>query len=78
MAKKPPPKPSPSVPPKAGAESGQREVTTDDFLSRLSPEDRARLEQQEQLLAQVRAFAKDNPEEAGQLLRVWLSKGRGK
>ena len=56
-------------------DSRRQEVTTDDFLPGPSPQDRALLEQQKQPLTQVRAFAKDHPEEAGKLLRVWLRKG---
>ena len=44
---------------------GEREVTTDAFLSRLSPERRAKLEQQAKLLAEVHDFAEKYPVKAG-------------
>jgi len=70
----PPPKPASSP---ARAVRGQQEVTTDSGRLKLSPEARALLERQARVMAEVRAFAKDHPEEAGKLLRVWLSKGSG-
>jgi flagellar biosynthesis/type III secretory pathway M-ring protein FliF/YscJ len=48
------------------------EVTSDAFLSKLSPEARAQLEANEKIMADVRKFVEEHPEEAGQLLRVWL------
>ncbi len=70
----PPPKPKPGP---ARAVRGQQEVTTDSGRLKLSPEARALLERQARVMAEVRAFAKDHPKEAGKLLRVWLSKGSG-
>ena len=70
----PSPKPKPGL---ARAVRGQLEVTADSGRLKLSPEARALLEQQARVMAEVRAFAKDHPEEAGKLLRVWLSRGRG-
>lgn len=51
---------------------GAVEVTSDAFLSKLSPEAQAQLEANEQMMADVRKFVEEHPEEAGQLLRVWL------
>ncbi|MEE9162726.1 MAG: hypothetical protein V3U35_07110, partial [Candidatus Neomarinimicrobiota bacterium] len=64
------PAPPPKPPASRRETRGEREVTSDAFLSRLSPEQRAKLEQQAKLLAEVRDFAKKHPEEAGKLLRV--------
>ena len=67
--------PKPLAPPAASAAvHGQQEVTTETFLTQLSPAARARLEREAKIMAEVRAFAKDNPEDAGRLIRVWLSK----
>ena len=73
---KPTPPPKPPVPRREAR--GQREVTTDPFLVRRSPERRAKLEHQAKLLAEVRDFADQYPEEAGKLLRVWLTSGKGR
>lgn len=69
----PSPKPKPGP---AHTVRGQQEVTTDSGRLKLSPEARALLERQAKVMAEVRAFAKDHPEEAGKLLRVWLSRGK--
>ncbi len=74
--------PSPLAPPAAvpaasRAVHGEQEVTTDSARLKLSPQARARLEQQARVMADVRDFAEKYPEEAGKLLRVWLSKGKG-
>jgi flagellar biosynthesis/type III secretory pathway M-ring protein FliF/YscJ len=51
---------------------GAVEITSDAFLSKLSPEAQAQLEANEKIMAEVKKFVEENPEEAGQLLRVWL------
>ena len=72
--------PAPPTKPRQGASlavQGNQEVTTDSILTKLTPETRALLEQQDKIMADVRAFAKDHPEEADKVLRIWLSKGMG-
>ncbi|UCD37981.1 MAG: hypothetical protein JSW54_00390 [Fidelibacterota bacterium] len=55
---------------------GAVEVTSDPYLAKLSPEARAQLEVQEKQMEAVRKFVEENPEEASQLLRVWLAQGK--
>ncbi|MFC1547836.1 hypothetical protein ACFL5M_04850 [Candidatus Neomarinimicrobiota bacterium] len=62
----------PSVPRSIQEAKGAVEVTSDAFLSKLSPEARAQLEANEKIMADVRKFVEEHPEEASQLLRVWL------
>lgn len=57
---------------------GEVATTTDPFLQKLSPEARAELEVREKMMEEVRKFVEENPEAASQLLRVWLSAGKGK
>ncbi len=45
----------------------------DVFQDKLSPEARARLAAREKTTAAVLKFARDDPEAASQLLRVWLA-----
>ena len=52
---------------------GTVEVTSDAFLSKLSPEARARLEIQDRMMKDVLKFIEENPEEASRLLRAWLT-----
>ncbi len=52
---------------------GTVEVTSDSYLSKLSPEARARLETQDQMMKEILKFVEENPEEASRLLRVWLT-----
>ena len=61
------------TPAATGEARGAREVTSDAFLSRLTPEARAQLEAQEQEMEEVRKFVEENPEAASQLLRAWLT-----
>ncbi|UCD38813.1 MAG: hypothetical protein JSW54_04860 [Fidelibacterota bacterium] len=70
-----PPTPQQKVPPPASrtAARGAVEVTSDSYLSKLSPEDRAKLEAQDKRMKEVLKFAEENPEAASQLLRAWLS-----
>jgi|GEM_PF-3729724 len=65
----PPPAPRTAV-------RGTVEVTSDAFLSKLSPEARARLETQDRMMKDVLKFIEENPEEASRLLRAWLT-GKG-
>ncbi|MQY64670.1 MAG: hypothetical protein GH143_10295 [Calditrichaeota bacterium] len=53
---------------------GTVEVTSDAFLSKLSPEARARLETQDRMMKDVLKFIEENPEEASRLLRAWLTR----
>ena len=55
----------------AGKAGKQAEVSSLAAHAKLPPEARAR----EQMMADVVKFAKENPEEASQLLRVWLAGG---
>jgi flagellar biosynthesis/type III secretory pathway M-ring protein FliF/YscJ len=50
------------------------EVTSDAFLSKLSPEARARLETQDRMMKEVLKFVEENPEEASRLIRAWLTR----
>ena len=52
------------------------EVTSDSYLSKLSPEARARLQAQDRMMKEVLKFFEENPEEASKLLRAWLA-GKG-
>jgi len=52
------------------------EVTSDSYLSKLSPEARARLQAQDRMMKEVLKFFEENPEEASQMLRAWLT-GKG-
>ncbi|UCH10717.1 MAG: hypothetical protein JSU61_02165 [Fidelibacterota bacterium] len=61
------------VPVSTGEARGAREVTSDAYLSRLTPEARAQLEAQEKVMEDVRKFVEENPEAASQLLRAWLT-----
>ncbi len=45
----------------------------DAFQGKFSPEARARLAAREKTTAEVLKFARDDPEAASQLLRVWLT-----
>ncbi len=54
---------------------GTVEVTSDSYLSKLTPEARARLESQDRMMKDVLKFIKENPEEASRLLRAWLTTG---
>jgi flagellar M-ring protein FliF len=52
------------------------DVTSDSYLSKLSPEARARLQAQDRMMKEVLKFFEENPEEASQMLRAWLM-GKG-
>ncbi len=67
--------PQRNIPPPAPrtAVRGTVEVTSDAFLSKLSPEARARLETQDRMMKDVLKFIEENPEEASRLLRAWLT-----
>ena len=65
--------PPPAPPAPRTAVRGTVEVTSDAFLSKLSPEARARLETQDRMMKDVLKFIEENPEEASRLLRVWLT-----
>jgi flagellar biosynthesis/type III secretory pathway M-ring protein FliF/YscJ len=67
-----PVKPIQKPPTSTGEARGAKEVTSDTFLSRLTPEARAQLEAQEKVMEDVRKFVEENPEAASQLLRAWL------
>lgn len=56
---------------------GVREVATDSFLMKLSPEARAKLEAMDAMTHDVTQFTEDNPEGAAQLLRIWTSESQG-
>jgi flagellar biosynthesis/type III secretory pathway M-ring protein FliF/YscJ len=66
----------PAAPRSTREAKGAVEVTSDVFLSKLSPEAQAQLEADEKIMADVRKFVEEHPEEAGQLLRVWLKAAR--
>ena len=55
---------------------GAVEVTSDSYLSKLSPEARARLQAQDRMMKEVLKFFEENPEEASRMLRAWLT-GKG-
>ena len=62
------------VAPVAGTEeTGEREVSVDEFMLKLSPEARARLAAREKTVAEVLQFTEDDPEAASKLLRIWLA-----
>ncbi len=42
----------------------------------LSPEERARIEAREKMMADVRKFVETDPEAASRLIRAWLAKGK--
>jgi flagellar biosynthesis/type III secretory pathway M-ring protein FliF/YscJ len=48
-------------------------VKADDFLSKLTPEARAKLEADEKKIQEIVAFADENPEEASTVIRAWLA-----
>jgi len=52
------------------------EVTSDSYLSKLSPKARAKLETQDRMMKEVLKFFEENPEEASRMLRAWLT-GKG-
>ena len=54
---------------------GTVEVTSDSYLSKLTPEARARLESQDRMMKDVLKFIEENPEEASRLLRAWITTG---
>ncbi len=64
---------TPGLPPGKVEKPG--EVSSLAAHAKLSPEARAELESPEQMTADVLKFAKDNPEEASKLLRLWLAGG---
>ncbi len=55
---------------------GAMEITSDSYLSKLSPEARAKLEAKDKMMKEVLKFFEENPEEASQMLRAWLA-GKG-
>jgi len=59
-----------------GVPAAEVGVTADDYMHQLTPEARANLEARETMTEEVLAFAKENPEEAGKLLRIWLAEAR--
>ena len=59
----------------SGKVKKQPEVSSLAAHAKLPPEAQAQLVAREQMMADVVKFAKDNPEEASQLLRVWLTGG---
>ncbi|UCH62686.1 MAG: hypothetical protein JSU77_13010 [Fidelibacterota bacterium] len=63
----PPPAPRTTV-------RGTVEVTSDAFLSKLSPEAQAKLETRDRMMKEVLKFVEENPEEASRLLRAWLTR----
>ena len=62
----------PAVPLSTQEAKGAVRVTSDAFLSKLSPEAQAQLEANEKMMSDVKKFVEEYPEEASQLLRVWL------
>ncbi len=72
-----PPAPE-EVPPAASRTSihGTKEVTSDSYIAKLSPEARAKLEAQDKLIKAVNKFVEEHPEVASQMLRSWLTKGK--
>lgn len=64
---------TPGLPPGKVEKPG--EVSSLAAHAKLPPEARAQMEAREQMTADVVKFAKDNPEEASKLLRVWLAGG---
>ena len=61
--------------PTPGKVEKQPEVSSLAAHAKPSPEARAQVVAREQMTADVVKFAKDNPEAASQLLRVWLTGG---
>ena len=52
---------------------GAVEVASDSYLSKLSPEARAKLEAKDKMMKDVLEFIEENPEEASRMLRAWLA-----
>ena len=61
------------VPVEVHEETGEREVSVDEFMQKLSPEARARLAAREKTVTEVLQFTEDDPEAASKLLRIWLA-----
>ena len=61
---------------KGEAGSGAEELTTGDYIPRLTPEERARQEAAEEQTRQVRELAATDPEAMSKLLRIWLAQAR--
>ncbi len=54
-------------------EEEEIEIDEDQFIKHLSPEAKARLKAKEKMVEAVREFCKENPQDASQLFRLWLS-----
>lgn len=52
---------------------GSRASTQDEYMAKLTPEAQADLKKQDEHLNKLRDFAENNPEELGELLKIWLS-----
>jgi len=55
-------------------EEEEETIDEDQFIMHLSPEAKARLKAKEKMVDTVRDFVKNNPDEATQLFRLWISK----
>ena len=53
-------------------------VKTDELLSKLTPEARARLEVEAKKLQEIIAFTDEHPEDASTVIRAWLVQKNGK
>ena len=60
------------------AEEPEEEIDEDQFIMHLSPEAKARLKAKEKMVETVKDFVKNNPEDASQLFRLWMTKGEAK
>ncbi len=54
-------------------EEKESEMDENDFISKLSPEARARMRANDKMTTEVVNFAKDNPDQATSLMRAWLT-----
>ncbi|MBN2280379.1 MAG: flagellar M-ring protein FliF [Candidatus Marinimicrobia bacterium] len=60
-------------PKKLKAKEPEVVIDEDQFIMHLSPEAKARLKAKEKMVDAVRNFCKNNPEDASQLFRIWLT-----
>ncbi len=49
------------------------DIDSDVFMSKLSPEARAKLQAKDKMTAEVVEYSKDNPEDTAKLLRTWMT-----
>ena len=54
----------------------EEEIDADAFVSKLSPEARAKLKAKDRMTQEVLKYAKENPEDAAKLIRSWITSGK--